>query len=106
VKGFTKTAPSAWLYLIWIMPKYKVEFSDNTTTLPEHELDFPNVEAACKGAREIASKLRADGMFMYGSNFSDWRMTIMNQDGKTVAEFPLEEHEDTPPTDRRRDAGA
>jgi hypothetical protein len=81
-----------------IMPKYRVEFSDNATTLPEHELDFPNVEAACKGAREIASKLRADGMFMYGSNFSDWRMTIMNQDGKTVAEFPLEEHEDTPPS--------
>ena len=89
------------------MPKYKVEFSDNTTTLPEHELDFPNTDwrilaleyqAACKGAREIASKLRADGMFMYGSNFSDWRMTIMNQDGKTVAEFPLEEHEDTPPS--------
>ena len=54
------------------MPKYRVEFSDMTTTLPEHELNFPNVEAAHKGAREIASKLRADGMFMYGSNFSDW----------------------------------
>ena len=81
-----------------IMPKYRVQFSDNATTLPEHELDFPNVEAACKGAREIASKLRGYGTFMYGSNFSDWRMTIMNQDGKTVAEFPLEEHEDTPPS--------
>ena len=40
------------------MPKYKVEFSDNTTTLPEHELDFPTVEAACKGARVI---LQASG---------------------------------------------
>ena len=49
------------------MPKYKVEFSDKTTTLPEHELDFPNVEAACKGARKIASELRADGMFMGSS---------------------------------------
>jgi hypothetical protein len=64
-------------------------------TFAEHELDFQNVEAACKGAGEIASKLRADGTFMYGSNFSDWRMTIMNMDGQTVAEFPLEEHEDT-----------
>jgi hypothetical protein len=77
------------------MAKFKVEFSDKVTTLPERELDFPNVEAACKGAREIANKLRADGMIMYGSNFSDWRMTIMIADGRTVAEFPLEEHEDT-----------
>jgi hypothetical protein len=77
------------------MTKFKVEFSDKTTTLPEHELDFPNVVAACKGAREIASKLRADGMMMYGSNFSDWRMVIMNAEGKTVADFPLIEHEDT-----------
>ena len=77
------------------MPKFKVEFSDKTITLPEHELDFPNVEAACKGAMEIASKLRAAGMMMYGSNFSDWRMVIMNGEGKTVAEFPLVEHEDT-----------
>jgi hypothetical protein len=76
------------------MPKFKVEFSDKSTTLPERDLDFPNVDAACKGAREIASKLRADGMFMYGSNFSDWHMTIMDAAGKTVAEFPLEEHED------------
>jgi hypothetical protein len=53
------------------------------------------VEAACKGAREIAEKLREGGIFMSGSNFSDWRMTIMNADGTTVAEFPLEEHENT-----------
>jgi hypothetical protein len=33
-------------------------------------------------------------MIMYGSNFSDWRMTIINEHGKTVAEFSLEEHED------------
>jgi hypothetical protein len=51
------------------------------------------VEAACKGAREIANKLRADGMLTFG--FSDWQMTIMNADGKTVVEFPLEEHEGT-----------
>jgi hypothetical protein len=75
------------------MPKFRVEFSNYATTLPEHGLDFPNVEAACKGAREIANKLRADGMFMYGTNFSEWQMTIMNADGSTVAEFPLEEHE-------------
>jgi hypothetical protein len=73
------------------MPRFKVEFSNNTTTLPEHGLDFPNVEAACKGAREIAKKLRAEGMFPYG--FSDWRMTIRNADGTAVAEFPLEEHD-------------
>jgi hypothetical protein len=77
------------------MPKFRVEFSNYATTLPEHGLDFPNVEAACKGAREIANKLRADGMFMYGTNFSEWQMTIMNADGTTVAEFPLEEHENT-----------
>jgi hypothetical protein len=77
------------------MPKYKVAFSHYATTLSEQALDFPNVEAACIGAREIAKKLRADGMFMSGSNFSDWHMIIMNTDGKTVAEFPLEEHEDT-----------
>lgn len=75
------------------MPKYKVEFSNNVTTLPERGLDFPNVEAARKGARKIANKLRADGMLPFG--FSDWQMTIMNADGKTVGEFPLEEHEDT-----------
>jgi hypothetical protein len=74
------------------MPKFKVEFSNNTTTVPERELEFPNVEAACKGAREIANKLRADGVLTFG--FSDWQMTIMNEDGKTVAEFPLEQHED------------
>jgi hypothetical protein len=74
------------------MPKFKVEFSNNTTVVPEQELDFPNVEAARKGAREIANKLRADGMLTFG--FSDWRMTIMNADGKAIAEFPLEEHED------------
>jgi hypothetical protein len=74
------------------MSKFKVEFSNNVTTLPEHGLDFPNVDAACKGAREIANKLRADGMFTYG--FSDWRMTIMNADGRSIAEFPLEEHGD------------
>lgn len=56
-------------------------------------LDFPNVEAARKGAREIAKKLRAGGMFTFG--FSDWQMTIMNEDGKAVAEFPLEEHDET-----------
>jgi hypothetical protein len=77
------------------MPKFKVEFSNYATTLPEHGLDFPDVEAACNGARKIASKLRADGMFMSGSNFSDWHMTIMNADGTTVAEFPLEERENT-----------
>ena len=77
------------------MAKFKVEFSNYATTLPEHGLDFANVEAACKGAREIAKKLRADGMFMSRSNFSDWRMTIMNADGTTLAEFPLEEHENT-----------
>jgi hypothetical protein len=75
------------------MPKFKVEFSNNTTTVPERGLDFPNVEAACKGAREIANKLRADGMFKFG--FSDWQMTIMTADGTMVAEFPLEEHDDT-----------
>jgi hypothetical protein len=75
------------------MPKFKVEFSNNTTTVPERELEFPNVEAACKGAREIANKLRAEGMFPFG--FSDWQMTIMNGDGTAVAEFPLEEHEET-----------
>ena len=73
------------------MPKFKVEFSNNLTTLPERGLDFLNVDAACKGAKGLAGKLRADGMFTYG--FSDWRMTIMNADGTTVAEFPLEEHE-------------
>jgi hypothetical protein len=77
------------------MPKFKVEFSNYATTLPEHGLDFPNVEAARKGAMEIAKKLRADGVFMTGTNFSDWHMTIMNADGTTVAEFPLEEHENT-----------
>jgi len=75
------------------MPKFKVEFSNNTTTVSEHELDFPNVEAACKGAREIANKLRAEGMLTFG--FSDWQMTIMNADGKAIAEFPLEQHDDT-----------
>jgi hypothetical protein len=75
------------------MPKFKVEFSNNTTTVSEHELDFPNVEAACEGAREIANKLRAEGMLTFG--FSDWQMTIMNADGKAVAEFPLEQHDDT-----------
>ena len=55
------------------------------TTLRKHELDFPNVEAACKGVRKIASKLRAAGMIMYGSNFSDWRMTIMNEHGRMIA---------------------
>ena len=75
------------------MPKFKVEFSNNLTTLPERGLDFPNVDAACKGAKELAGELRADGMFPYG--FSDWRMTIMNVDGTTVAEFPLEEHEES-----------
>ena len=83
------------LYWLYIMAKFKVEFSDKTTTLPEHELDFPDVGAACEGARELASKLRADGMIMYGSNFSDWRMVIMDAGGKTVGEFPLVEHEDT-----------
>jgi hypothetical protein len=76
------------------MPKFKVEFSNSATTLPEHGLEFPSMEAACEGARQIADKLRADGMFMSGSNFSDWHMTIMNADGTTVAEFPLEDHED------------
>jgi hypothetical protein len=75
------------------MAKFKVEFSNNTTVVTEHELDFPNVEAACKGAREIAKKLRADGVLPFG--FSDWQMTIMNADGKAVAEFPLEEHDET-----------
>ncbi len=44
---------------------------------------------------EIADKLRADGVFMTGMNFSDWHMTIMTADGTTVVEFPLEEHENT-----------
>jgi hypothetical protein len=74
------------------MPKFKVEFSNSTTTVPERELDFPNVEAACKGAREISKKLRADGLLPFG--FSDWQMTIMNEDGTAVAEFPLEEHDE------------
>ena len=51
------------------MTKFKVEFSNYSTTLPEHELDFPNVEAARKGAREIAQRLRAEGMLPSGSNF-------------------------------------
>ena len=75
------------------MPKFKVEFSNNSTTVPERELDFPDVEAACKGAKEIADQMRADGILTFG--FSDWQMTIMNADGETVAEYPLEEHEDT-----------
>jgi hypothetical protein len=75
------------------MPKFKVEFSNYATTLPEQGLDFANADAAVEGAREIARKLRADGMFMSRSNFSDWHMTIMNADGTTVAEFPLEEDE-------------
>ena len=76
------------------MPKFKVEFSNNTTVVAERGLDFPNVGAAGKGAREIAKKLRADGMFTFG--FSDWQMkTIMNEDGTAVAEFPLEEHDET-----------
>jgi hypothetical protein len=79
------------------MTKFKVEFSNYSTTLPEHELDFPNVEAACKGARDIARKLRAEGILPSGSNFSDWHMTIMNSDGTTVAEFPLEEHQGLDP---------
>jgi hypothetical protein len=75
--------------------KFKVEFSNYAITLPEHGLDFANVEAACKGAREIATTLRAEGVFVSRSNFSDWHMTIMDADGTTVAEFPLEEHEKT-----------
>ena len=73
------------------MLKFKIEFSNSSTTLPDRALDFPNVEAACNGAREIASKLRTDGILMFG--FSDWQMTIMNADGNPVAEFPLEQHE-------------
>ena len=75
------------------MPNFKVEFSNNTTVVAERGLDFPNVGAACNGAREIAKKLPADGMFTFG--FSDWQMTIMNEDGMAVAEFPLEEHDET-----------
>jgi hypothetical protein len=75
------------------MPKFKVEFSNNTTVVPERDIEFPNVEAARKGARKIANKLRAEGMFPFG--FSDWQMTIMNADGTMIGEFPLEEHEDT-----------
>ena len=75
------------------MPKFKVEFSNNTTVVTERELDFPNMDAARKGAREIAKKLRADGMLTYG--FSDWQMTVMNEDGTAIAEFPLEEHDKT-----------
>lgn len=75
------------------MPKFKVEFSNNTTVVVEQGLDFPNVEAARKGAREIANKLRAEGILTYG--FSDWQMTIMNADGTMVGEYPLEEHEET-----------
>ena len=75
------------------MPKFKVEFSNNTTVVAERGLDFPNVETAREGAKEIAKKLRADGMLTYG--FSDWQMTIMNEDGTAIAEFPLEEHDET-----------
>ena len=59
--------------------------------IAERGLDSPNVGAARKGAREIAKKLRADGMFTFG--FSDWQMTTMNEDGKAVTEFALEEHD-------------
>ena len=75
------------------MPNFKVEFSNNTTVVAERGLDFPNVGAAGNGARKIAKKLPADGMFTFG--FSDWQMTIMNEDGMAVAEFPLEEHDET-----------
>jgi hypothetical protein len=34
-------------------------------------------------------------VLMTGSNFSDWRMSIMNADGTVVAQYPLEEHDDT-----------
>jgi hypothetical protein len=74
------------------MTKFKVEFSNNTTIVAERGLDFPNVAAARKGAREIAKELRADGMLTFG--FSDWKMTVMNEGGKAVAEFPLEEHDE------------
>jgi len=62
--------------------------------VPKREL-AQNAADACSGARASASKLRAEGMFIFGSNFSDWRMTIMNQDAKTDGEYPLEEHEGT-----------
>jgi hypothetical protein len=75
------------------MPRFKVEFSNNKTVVTERELDFPNMDAARKGAREIAKKLRADGMLTFG--FSDWQMTIMNADGRAIAEFPWEEHDET-----------
>jgi hypothetical protein len=39
------------------MPKFKVGFSNYAITLPEHGLDFPNVEPACKGARENTTSL-------------------------------------------------
>ena len=55
------------------MPNFKVEFSNNTTVVAERGLDFPNVGAAGNGARKIAKKLPADGMFTFG--FSDWQMT-------------------------------
>jgi len=74
------------------VPKFKVEFSNSTTVVTQRELDFSNVEVARKGAREIAKNLRADGMLTYG--FSDRQMTIMNEDGTAIAEFPLEEHDE------------
>jgi hypothetical protein len=61
------------------MPKFKVEFSNYATIIPEQGLDFPSVEAARKRAMEIAERLRADDMFMSGSNFSDWHMTIYHR---------------------------
>jgi hypothetical protein len=51
--------------------KFKVDFSKNETIAAEREIDFANVEAAGEGAREIAEKLRADGMLLF--DFSDWQ---------------------------------
>ena len=92
-------APSAWLYWIWIMPKYKVEFSDNTTTLPEHELDFPNVGGRLQ--RREGDRQQASGswhVYVWIEFLGLAHDHYEFRDGKTVAEFPLEEHEDTPPS--------
>jgi hypothetical protein len=44
--------------LLFSMPNFKVEFSNYAITLPEHGLDFPNVESACEYIGDVLQSRR------------------------------------------------
>jgi hypothetical protein len=75
------------------MPMYYFHLHDNEDVVDADGTELPNLEAAREHARQVARELtfKRDGMLQRG--WSQWTMSVQDNDGQILLSFPLGDFE-------------